>query len=112
MRNFNTSHVVNHLSFGREYWGKEYPLDHTRRVVTTGSARYLYYINIVPTTYIDSQGYSMNSEQFSFTEHTVPVDFSGPRFWQPGVFFKYEISPYMITVRKESRYDINCILWT
>eukprot|EP00727_Mastigamoeba_balamuthi_P004270 m51a1_g13840 hypothetical protein (369) ;mRNA; f:519191-520479 len=120
---FNASHTVHHLSFshepispkasarwrtmqaggaGRSLFALAYPdtvdhpMDGVEKIVTHDTARFTYFIKVVPTTWIYSTGSRFSSYQLSHKEHTVPIVI-GPSFKQPGVFFRYELSPYKVT---------------
>lgn len=102
---FNASHIINHLSFGAEFNGKYYPLDGVSKWVPAGELhRFQYFLHLVPTLYIDSSNAVVDSLQFSAYEHDIHVILEpGKRFWQPGIFFKYEFSPYVATMKEERR---------
>lgn len=66
--------------------------------------RFIYFLQLVPTLYIDSSNNVVDSLQFSAYEHDIKVVLEpGKRFWQPGIFFKYDFSPYVATVKEERR---------
>lgn len=94
---FNVSHTVHHLSFGDIYPGVINPLDDTEKRVpdNVGAAMYMYYNKVVPTSYSYLDGRTVDTNQFSVTEHFRPV---AKRQGQglPGVFFFYELSPIMV----------------
>ncbi|XXG87497.1 hypothetical protein AAC387_Pa11g2168 [Persea americana] len=62
---------------------------------------YQYFIKVVPTVYTDISGHSIQSNQFSVTEH-----FRGAKvgFAQsiPGVFFFYDLSPIKVTFMEQN----------
>eukprot|EP00268_Persea_americana_P006863 TRINITY_DN12488_c0_g1_i11.p1 TRINITY_DN12488_c0_g1~~TRINITY_DN12488_c0_g1_i11.p1 ORF type:complete len:136 (-),score=23.38 TRINITY_DN12488_c0_g1_i11:390-797(-) len=62
---------------------------------------YQYFIKEVPTVYTDISGHSIQSNQFSVTEH-----FRGAKvgFAQsiPGVFFFYDLSPIKVTFMEQN----------
>ena len=83
--------------------GLVFPYHHPGPLPPRFTGRYLYYINIVPTKFVRSSGKTFSSNQYSVTLQTVLVDVTAGRFYQPGVFFKYEISPYVVIYRQEPR---------
>lgn len=91
--------LVARLSFGEEFPGVINPLDGLTKIYPEGLKRVIYNLLVVPTDYISSHGEKIITNQYSFTLHEVIVDLSGTTFWQPGIFFMYDISPYMITHR-------------
>eukprot|EP00455_Lapot_gusevi_P014726 TRINITY_DN1739_c0_g4_i1.p1 TRINITY_DN1739_c0_g4~~TRINITY_DN1739_c0_g4_i1.p1 ORF type:complete len:360 (-),score=61.73 TRINITY_DN1739_c0_g4_i1:64-1143(-) len=105
LQTFNNSHIINHLSFGP---GAPYPfpplanpLDGTTNIVKQGTALYQYFVKLVPTVYVDTSGRSVFTNQFSVTEHAIPVDASQAHHL-PGVFFMYELSPFMVRMTAQS----------
>ncbi|ELP87004.1 hypothetical protein EIN_318630 [Entamoeba invadens IP1] len=99
MKSFNPTHFINNLAFSNtpSYTthagetplnGKEYTLK------GYDNARYTYYINVIPTLN-KYPTHTTRSYQLSINERFVPVTY-GPTFTQPGVFFKYELSPYIV----------------
>lgn len=105
MANYNCSHTIRHLSFGERYPGVVNPLDSTSQIIPAsgGSAHMQYFLKVVPTVYEGSFGGPMDTNQFSVTQQTHPISMQdvfngggGQRV--PGVFFVYEISPFMVRV--------------
>lgn len=93
---FNLSHVVNRLSFGKEFPGIVNPLDGVDKVETVeSSSMYQYFIKIVPTVYESLNGDPITTNQFSVTEHYKNLGGEG-NHGLPGVFFMYELSPIMV----------------
>jgi len=99
---YNVSHTINHLSFGRKYPGRVNPLDGVERTCDVRSGMYQYFIKVVPTTYEYKNGTKVSTNQFSSTEHFRKLE--GMARGLPGVFFFYDLSPIMVTVaeRKNS----------
>lgn len=60
--------------------------------------RYQYYLNVVPTTYkSSSQGFTMDTNQYSVTVHERELGKVGI----PGIFFKFDIEPIHIQIEDE-----------
>ncbi len=97
---FNCSHRINELRFGEPYPGLHNPLDGVAKMIPTGSKRFMYFIKVVPTEYHYVNGSVLHTNQFSFTEHEIAVNTHARTFWQPGVYFKYEIEPYVVRRRE------------
>ncbi|XP_024082257.1 endoplasmic reticulum-Golgi intermediate compartment protein 3 isoform X3 [Cimex lectularius] len=97
---FNTSHVINRLSFGDDDKGKthENPLDGTQSITKEGATMYHYYIKIVPTKYIDLEGFVTDTNQFSVTKHEKVVSPGNSESGMPGIFFSYELSAMMVKI--------------
>jgi hypothetical protein len=127
LTHYNTSHVINHLSFGKEYdvqvqptSGSFYATHHThssarntldgkRQILAedVSTAQYEYFIKIVPTMFTRVDGKSTSSNSFSATQHVTEVRMNalgfmmGGKFPHPGVFFKYDFSPIMVSYGEE-----------
>jgi len=104
LQTFNPSHIINHLSFGEDFPGVHQPLDDfSNRLNLDETARFLYFIKIVPTIYKFRNGQELRTNQYSYTLKNIPVNLRASSFMQPGIFFKYEISAYMVVYEEESR---------
>jgi hypothetical protein len=128
LTHYNTSHVINHLSFGKEYDGlvkptsgsfydvhkvhasARYTLDGKGQILgpEVSTCRYEYYIKVVPTSFTRVDGQSTSSHSFSATQHKTEVQMQnmlmgifGMKLPHPGVFFKYDFSPIMISYVEE-----------
>mmetsp|Transcript_493 Transcript_493/g.798 ORF Transcript_493/g.798 Transcript_493/m.798 type:complete len:210 (+) Transcript_493:1-630(+) len=94
---FNVTHTVHKIRFGQEYPGHVHQLDGETRVISDGYGMYQYYFKIVPTLYRFQNGTSIQTNQYSVTEHLRHVNPGGGR-GLPGVFFFYEISPLHVEI--------------
>jgi hypothetical protein len=83
---FNTSHTINHLSFGMDFPGRKNTLDGTKNILGEGRAEgrwtagvFQYYLKIVPTTYESVAGDMTHSFQYSITQQFtgIELDFFG-----------------------------------
>jgi hypothetical protein len=97
---FNSSHKVNTLSFGREYPGIKNPLDgKTATWTKPGSPMYEYYVQVVPTIWEDHDG-EFATNQYSVTEYMEVIKKSEDNTFQgrgvPGLFIMYELSPIIV----------------
>ncbi|KAK4740861.1 hypothetical protein SAY87_024449 [Trapa incisa] len=97
---FNISHKINRLSFGDYFPGVVNPLDGVQWTQTTSTAMYQYFIKVVPTVYTDIRGHTIQSNQFSATEHYKGAEV-GLLQTLPGVFFFYDLSPIKVTFAEE-----------
>jgi len=100
---FNSSHTINYLAFGEIFPGIVNPLDGVARIVTqtAGAVHFQYFIKVVPTTYIDVSGRALETNQYSVTEQAMlvqPADIFSASQKIPGVFFFYDLSPFMVSV--------------
>ncbi|XP_012270092.1 endoplasmic reticulum-Golgi intermediate compartment protein 3 [Orussus abietinus] len=93
---FNMTHKIRHLSFGLNIPGKTNPMDDTTVVASEGAMMFQYYIKIVPTTYVRSDGSTLLTNQFSVTRHYRPVSLFSAEPGMAGLFFSYELSPLMV----------------
>jgi len=97
---FNVSHKITRLSFGDYFPGVVNPLDNVKWTQQTPSGMYQYFIKVVPTVYTDVSGHTIQSNQFSVTEHFRNAEI-GHLQSLPGVFFFYDLSPIKVTYKEE-----------
>ncbi|KAL6515300.1 hypothetical protein OROHE_018932 [Orobanche hederae] len=97
---YNISHKINKLSFGDPIPGIVNPLDGVQWVQGTPNGVYQYFIKVVPTVYTNIRGYTIQSNQFSVTEHYKSSEEDHFRSL-PGVFFFYDLSPIKVTFTEE-----------
>lgn len=97
---FNCSHRINELRFGDSYPGVHNPLDNVEKMIPINSKRFMYFLKVVPTEYHYVNTTVLHTNQFSYTEHEIAVNTHARTFWQPGVYFKYEIEPYVVRHRE------------
>ncbi|CAG8979227.1 hypothetical protein HYALB_00011284 [Hymenoscyphus albidus] len=95
---FNFSHIVSELSFGQFYPSLQNPLDRTIATTPNHFHKFQYFLSIVPTIYTaeaTSFGFrSLFTNQYAVTEQSHEVNDHNV----PGIFFKYDIEPMLITV--------------
>jgi hypothetical protein len=96
---FNVSHTVNKLRFGQEFPGDIYQLDGQERMIEDAYGMYQYYVQIVPTKYVFLNGTTIQTNQYSVTEHMRHVS-PGSNKGLPGVFFFYEVSPLHVEIEE------------
>ncbi|KAG9158442.1 hypothetical protein Leryth_013175 [Lithospermum erythrorhizon] len=96
--NYNISHKINKLAFGDYVPAVVNPLDGVSWMQDRPHGMYEYFIKVVPTIYTDIRGHTINSNQFSVTEH-----YKSPEEGRsvPGVFFFYDLSPIKVTFTEE-----------
>jgi len=101
---YNVTHTIHTLSFGEAFPGQSNPLDGVRKSPEEGSAVYMYYVKVIPTEYSGMGGASpLSTFQYSVSSQFRPAVLNGVRQnILPGLFFVYEMSPFMVTVT-ESR---------
>ncbi|KAE8669119.1 Endoplasmic reticulum vesicle transporter protein isoform 2 [Hibiscus syriacus] len=93
---FNISHKINRLAFGDNFPGVVNPLDSVQWTQEQPSGMFQYFIKVVPTVYTDVSGHTIQSNQFSVTEHFKGTEI-GRLQSLPGVFFFYDLSPIKVT---------------
>lgn len=123
LTHFNTSHMIHHISFGERLDASDgvllseadrrgaYPLDGAVATMKEGAstAKFQYFIKVVPTAYTRLNGQRIESNSFSVTEQTDEVKLMnggfilGGKFPHPGVFFKYDFSPIMVEYFEERK---------
>lgn len=123
-KRFNFSHIVSELSFGAFYPSLVNPLDRTISTTNSNFQKFQYFLSLVPTIYTlsstptsalpseeDQTGHHTDlsplkhladdpstvfTNQYAVTSQNVVV---GERM-VPGIFFKYDIEPLMLTVQE------------
>jgi len=99
---FNVSHEIHRISFGKEFPGIINPLDGVVKTVDKGSAMFKYFVKIVPTIYESLDGNTINTNQFSVTEHIKPLR-DQQEGGLPGVFIMYDLSPIMVKFTERTK---------
>eukprot|EP01112_Ceratiomyxa_fruticulosa_P008663 TRINITY_DN2243_c0_g1_i1.p1 TRINITY_DN2243_c0_g1~~TRINITY_DN2243_c0_g1_i1.p1 ORF type:complete len:307 (-),score=47.40 TRINITY_DN2243_c0_g1_i1:292-1212(-) len=97
---FNASHIIHKLAFGENVPGVKNPLDGSVQIVTQDSAQFQYHLQVIPTVYVHSNGKITKSNQYTHTLKHYQVNTHASSFKQPGIFFKYELSPYQVTYKE------------
>jgi len=97
---FNVSHTIHKVAFGDDFRGMEVgPLDNLERIVARdlGTGLFQYYIKVVPTVFTDAFGRQVHTNTYTMTERFRPLSIKSgsPEAVLPGVFFIYDISPFM-----------------
>jgi len=102
---FNTTHRIRHLSFGRQLEGgleSNNPLDGIETVAEKGATMFQYYVKIVPTLYSRTDNL-FATNQFSVTRHSKVVSLMSGESGMPGVFFSYELAPVMVKYTEKQK---------
>ena len=102
---FNMTHRIRHLSFGRQLEGGSdvNPLDGVESVADKGATMFQYYVKIVPTLYTRKDDSLFSSNQFSVTRHSKVVSVMSGESGMPGVFFSYELAPVMVKYSEKEK---------
>uniref|UniRef100_A0A7N9AP24 Endoplasmic reticulum-Golgi intermediate compartment protein n=1 Tax=Mastacembelus armatus TaxID=205130 RepID=A0A7N9AP24_9TELE len=101
--NINMTHLIKHLSFGKDYPGIVNPLDGTDITAPQASMMYQYFVKIVPTIYVKTDGEVVKTNQFSVTRHEKVANGLIGDQGLPGVFVLYELSPMMVKFTEKHR---------
>merc|ERR1719223_1052661 len=86
------------------------PLDNSKKIIAENqnTGLFQYFVRIIPTVYSDESGNKVFTNQYTFTEKFRPLNFpkikaDGTRdpveAILPGIFFVYELLPFMIEAR-------------
>ncbi|PQE25642.1 Copii-coated vesicle protein [Rutstroemia sp. NJR-2017a BBW] len=103
---FNFTHIISELSFGPYYPSLLNPLDRTISSTDSNFHKFQYFLSVVPTLYSlspftfspSSSPTLLATNQYAVTSQDHTVDARSI----PGIFFKYDIEPLLLTV-EESR---------
>lgn len=111
----NMTHIINHLSFGKnenlEYVKGHFdvgvlnPLDGVKKVDNINNNIYEYYLNIVPTKYINLDSKEYNLYQFTVNHN---VDKTPRNF--PAVFYRLNTSPVLVKYTQVKPNMINAVV--
>lgn len=111
-REFDFSHTIHYLSFGKVVPGMQNPMDGAK---VSLDAKQLYmiqnFIKVVGTHYRFLNGSTIFTNQFSVTEYTQelgPISSIGMTS-VPGLFFHFDISP-MLVIHEESTKSLSYFL--
>lgn len=101
LKTFDVSHTIHELSFGPSFAHQSSPLKGVK-YTAPGPVQVLYLAHVVPTTYTSVNGFKTHSAQYSVTEHKRVIDPKG-QLALPGLFIKYDVAPYRISMAEEGR---------
>jgi len=59
-----------------------------------------YFVSVVPTTYVDRNGYALTTNQFSVTDHARILE-GEKQNGVPGIFIKYDLEPISLRVTEK-----------
>ncbi|RYY31912.1 hypothetical protein EON62_06035, partial [archaeon] len=104
LSSYNVSHTIHRLSFGEDYPGIRNPLDgwtHGGHGQDVGGM--MYFIKVIPTVFLGGKAGTISTNQYSVTKQFRDAVGPGMQIVAlPGVFFVYDISPFMMTVTQHS----------
>lgn len=101
--NLNLSHTIRHFGFGEPYPGLKNPLNghFAQPSGEMGTGIFMYFLKVVPTTYVKKSGFVFHSNQYSANKHYTNHQ---NEMYIPGVFFSYDISPIAEHLSEEGPY--------
>ncbi|OBT45700.1 hypothetical protein VE00_03903 [Pseudogymnoascus sp. WSF 3629] len=99
---FNFSHIVSEFSFGAFYPKLINPLDQTITTTANQFHKSQYFMSVVPTIYTVSSPNPLSSKRTIFTNQYAVTheDRKIDERTVPGIFFKYDIEPLMLTIEE------------
>ncbi|KAJ1935350.1 ER-derived vesicles protein erv46 [Linderina macrospora] len=100
---FDFSHTIHRLSFGKEFHSQSNPLDGVSKTAKALATQYQYFTKIVGSEVRYRNGTVLKSNQYSATEFTKGDSVEGLRRVSPGVFFMFEISPMRVVYTEHAR---------
>eukprot|EP01039_Chlorochromonas_danica_P010492 gene10491-11622_t len=110
---FNISHTIHYLSFGEPYPNMPVnPLDKVSHIIPETSSTGLkqYFLRVIPTVYQDRSllgPVSLETNQYTASDRFRPLAMPRADVPEraeailPGIFFVYELSPFMIQAEKQ-----------
>lgn len=100
---YNVSHKINRLEFGSPYPGLANPLNNWNYLnkKENGLEAVTYTITIVPTEYTQLGYAPVTANQYTVRDDSKKVVLSPHSNDLPGVFFKYDYSPYRIDYKEQ-----------
>lgn len=100
-KNFDNSHRINHLVFGELYPDMKNPLNGmSKELKDYGS--YQYYTKVVSTEFQYLNGKTIDTNQFSVTEHFKTIS-PGSGRGLPDLTFVYEFDPIMFRIEQQRK---------
>lgn len=94
--NFNVSHFIHHLQFGRRFFGLPESGLNGHELITDKLVQAKYLINIVPTEFHRASNDFDETYQFAATYHALPIDLEQNHYPLPGCFFHFDFSELRI----------------
>ncbi|CAG8507408.1 5835_t:CDS:2, partial [Funneliformis caledonium] len=94
----NFTHRIDEFSFGTLYPHLINPLDNSFEIAEAHVEAFMYFLSVVPTTYIDNSNQVLLTNQYSVTEYSRIIDSSKGGIGVPGIFFKYDIEPISVRI--------------
>jgi len=98
---WNSTHVINKLSFGPFFDGRVNPLDGAARSSPEPGTIWQYFVKVVPTEFRPLYGSPVSSHQYSVTDHSRVL---GPTSRAlPGLHLSYDLSPIRVRIEEARR---------
>lgn len=106
---YNFSHRIDHFSFGELTPGIVNPLDGDLTISPSNMHIYQYYLQVVPTN-VHTTKANVKTYQYSVTEQDRKLNHSAGSHGIAGIYFKYDLSPLIVTVTEEQKPYIQFIV--
>ncbi|XP_043914841.1 endoplasmic reticulum-Golgi intermediate compartment protein 2-like isoform X2 [Protopterus annectens] len=97
---YNFTHRIDHVSFGKYVPGLINPLDGTEKLTKKNLHMYQYFVVVVPTK-VNTFQFSIDTHQFSVTEKERTLNGTKADQGIPGIFMKYDMSSLMVKITEE-----------
>jgi len=101
--NFDFSHIIHSISFGKSQERIFNPLDNVQKETTKTRFQFQYFLKVVSTNFVYINGEEESSNQYSVTEYDQDFSAGSGNYGLPGVFFNYEISPMLVTYTEQRK---------
>lgn len=98
----NFSHRIDKLSFGPPVPGGINPLDSSIKLTNDTHHMFMYYIRVVPTKF-STLDRTMNTNQFSVSDHNRSINHRKGSHGAPGIFFKYDLTAMGVEIVERRR---------
>lgn len=98
----NYSHRIDQLAFGPPIQGVLNPLDSAYQITKQRNHQFQYYMQVVPTKFRTYHN-THTTNQYSVRERNRTIDHSRGSHGMAGIFFKYDMSPFMVEVQELRR---------
>ena len=104
-RSLNLSHTIHYFEIGAMVPGKDNQLTSLSVLQKEkGKMNYKYYLNVVPTKWISTRGFEVNT--YKFTATLVEKNMTEPSSRDvPGIYFQYDFQPYSV-ISRETTYSL------
>ncbi|KAJ9051301.1 ER-derived vesicles protein erv46 [Entomophthora muscae] len=107
VNNYDYSHTIHKLSFGIDSENFGNSLRGATLKISPGPVRVQYFLKVVATDVNPLSGELIQTYQYSVTQHTDRLEEASAL---PGVFFKFDISPMLVTMTQYRRSFVSFLI--